>query len=1162
MRPSASLDDKFDLTKRIQLLTGMQAIVRLVLNQKARDRAAGLNTAGYVTGYRGSPIATLESAFQRAGRRVADADIVFQPAINEDLAATAVWGSQQAELRGEGRFDGVFAVWYGKGPGVDRSGDAFRHANHAGTSKHGGVVALMGDDHTCESSTSAHQSEFAFVDAMIPILNPAGVQDLLDYGILGFALSRYAGVWVGLKCVKDNVESTAVVDAASDRVSVRLPTRADFAMPSGGLNIRLNDPPLAKEQRLHEWKRAAIHAFARANTLDRIVFSGGGEARIGIVTTGKSYADTRAALDMLGLDEQRCGDLGVRLYKVAMTWPLEPEGLRRFAEGLDLVVVVEEKRALIETQVKEQLYELERRPRVVGKKDEAGAWLLPATGALDPLTIAIAIAERIERAGDDDELSHRLEALREAGRRRQLAPEALVRRAYFCAGCPHNTSTRVPEGSRAYAGIGCHYMVQWMDRSTEGFTQMGGEGANWIGEAPFSRRPHIFQNIGDGTFVHSGSLAMRAAIASGVTMTYKLLFNDAVAMTGGQPLDGHMTVGQMVRQLEGEGARRIAVVSDEPEKYRGGDLPRSVTIHHRRELDAVQRELETVSGVSILVYDQTCAAEKRRRRKRGALPDPARRVAVNHLVCEGCGDCGVQSNCVAVLPRETELGRKRAIDQSACNKDYSCVDGLCPSFVTLEGAEPRRTPLQRLADPTAHLPEPRRGLLDAPLAILATGIGGTGVVTVTAILAQAAHLAGLGFGAIDVTGIAQKGGPVACHMRLARTPEQIHAIRVGVEAADVILGGDLVVTAANKVLETVRPGHTAIVLSTHAATTGDFTRDPDLAMPEDKLEAAIRERAGGRQPITLDAQEIALALLGDSIYANMLLVGVAYQKGLLPIASDAIDAAIRLNAVDVEANARAFRLGRAFAHDPDAVRRLMPAAASREAAPPQHTLRELVDHLARDLTGYQDKSLARRYRDRIERLAAAERRLTPGMTRLAETAARAYYKALAIKDEYEVARLFTDGRFARDIEQHFEGTRRVRFHMAPPLLARIDRATGRPRKIAFGPWLLPVLRLLAKGKQLRGSALDLFGRTAERRAERALIPAYEALLDEIEARLNPSNHAQAVALAGLPLEVRGFGVVKARAMADAERKRAALLAEFRQPATDGIPRVPEPTAAE
>lgn len=1143
--PTSSLADKFDLAKPRQLLNGMQAIVRLVLMQKARDQAAGLNTAGYITGYRGSPIATIESAFARAGDRVAAADILFQPAVNEDLAATALWGSQQAELRGEGRFDGVFGVWYGKGPGVDRSGDALRHANHAGTSPHGGVIALMGDDHTCESSTSAHQSEFAFVDAMIPVLAPSDVQDLIDFGLIGFALSRYAGVWVGLKCVKDTVESTAVVDASQDRIAVRLPDEREFRMPPGGLNIRLGDTPLEKEARLHIAKRAAVLAFARSNGLDRIVLDGGPAPRIGLIAAGKSYTDTRQALDLLGIDEARAAELGIRLLKVAMVWPLEPEAIARFASGLDLVIVVEEKRSLIETQIKEQLYNAQDRPQIIGKRDEKGSWLFPASGALDPLQIAIAIGERLAARTEDGALFERIAALRQVQTRRAFEPDPAQRRAYFCAGCPHNTSTRVPDGARAYAGIGCHYMVQWMDRATEGFTQMGGEGANWIGEAPFSKRAHMFQNIGDGTFVHSGSLAMRAAIASGVNITFKLLYNDAVAMTGGQHLEGNMSVGQMARQLLAEGARQVVVVTDEPGKYRPGALPPTVPIRHRRDLDAVQRELAAVPGTTVVIYDQVCAAEKRRRRKRGAMPDPARRVAINHLVCEGCGDCGVQSNCVAVVPRETELGRKRAIDQSACNKDYSCIEGLCPSFVTVEGGVLPRPAPSRLDHAITHLPEPERPILTRPVSIVATGIGGTGVVTITAVLGQAAFLAGLGFGAIDMTGIAQKGGPVVCHMRLAPRPEDIHAIRTGSEGADVLIGGDLVVSSAAKVLEMVAPGRTRVVLSPHAATSGEFTREPDLEVPTETLKRRVRERCGDGPPQLVDAHDIALRLLGDTIYANLLLVGFAYQKGLIPVSSTAIDEAIKLNGVDVEANRQAFRLGRLAAADADALARLLAATPSESSATDKaQPLQDLIRARAADLVAYQDDVLAERYRERVQRIAAAERRAVAGSSQLARVVALAYYKALAIKDEYEVARLYTDGRFAADLAAHFGDAARVELHLAPPLLARVDRRTKRPTKIRFGAWILPLLKILANGKRLRGGPFDLFARTQERKAERAFIAEYEAVLDRIEARLRPATMDAALALASLPLEVRGFGVVKMQAIESAAARREELLRQL------------------
>ncbi len=1137
-----TLDEKFDLAVDRQLLTGTQAIVRLMLMQKARDRAAGLNTGGYVTGYRGSPIATLEGAFQRAEALINANDIVFHPGLNEDLAATAVWGTQQAELRGEGKYDGVFSLWYGKGPGVDRTGDAFRHANHAGTSKHGGVVALLGDDHTCESSTSAHQSEFAMVDFMIPVLNPAGVQELIDFGLYGFALSRYAGVWSSIKCVKDNIESTASVDGRQDRVRIILPGDADFAMPEGGLNIRLGDTALAKEQRLHEHKRRAITAFARANTLDRMITSGGPNARIGIITTGKSYLDTRAAMDELGIDEVKANQLGIRLYKVAMTWPLEARGVAKFAEGLDLIIVVEEKRSLVETQVKEQLFDTPSRPLVIGKRGERDDfrkrdWLFPAYGALEPTDIAVAIGERlIERGLGGDEIKARLSRLKEIKGNRPHGADLLARTPYFCAGCPHNSSTRIPEGSRAYAGIGCHYMVQWMDRNTEGFTQMGGEGANWIGEAPFSKREHIFQNIGDGTYIHSGSLAIRAAVAAETTITFKLLYNDAVAMTGGQKLDGGMTVQQMAAQVLAEGAKRCVVVTDEPEKY-GMDakLPRDVVVHHRRDLIAVQKDLAAVGGVSVLIYDQTCAAEKRRRRKRGTFPDPDKRVLINAAVCEGCGDCGIKSNCVAVMPLETELGRKRQIDQSACNKDFSCVEGFCPSFVTLHGAKPKKAERSQvsgghggIAEMLGALPEPKLGAIDKPYAIIVTGVGGTGVVTISAVLAQAAHNAGLGFGSIDMTGLAQKGGAVACHMRLAANPDAINAIRVGVGSADLIIGGDLVVTAGNKVLDTVNPDQTAVVYSTYEMTTGDFTRNPNLTVPGAALRALIAERVRRGPSHAIDAHAYAERLFGDSIYSNMLLVGLAYQLGHVPIPASAIEEAIELNGAAVETNRQAFRFGRLAAHDLAALDRLLgPSGKAKSDAP--KTLPEIVDFRAAHLSAYQDDNLARVYRARVDNIAALEQLHAPGRTALAEVVAQAYHKLLAYKDEYEVARLYTDGDFLHHVETQFDGVRGMDFHLAPPLLSRIwkDKVTGHPRKVRLPGWLMmPAFRLLAGGRRLRGTTWDVFGYAGERRLEREMIADYERHLDEIAQRLSPATYDTAVALAGLPLEIKGFGHVK------------------------------------
>ena len=1154
-----SLADKFDLAVDRVLLNGAQAAVRLMLMQRERDRLTGMNTAGYVTGYRGSPIAGLETQFKRGARETAAANIVFQPAINEELAADALWGAQQAELRGEGKYDGVFGLWYGKGPGVDRAGDALRHANHAGTSKHGGVVALMGDDHTCESSTTAHQSEFAFVDAMIPILSPAGVQEILDYGVYGFALSRFAGTWAGIKCVKDNMEATAVCDGRPSRVSIALPT--DYAMPPGGLNIFLNEAPIAREARLHDFRHAAGLAFARANGLDKIIWRGGTNARIGVVSAGKSYLDTRQALDELGIDEVRGAALGVRLYKVAMPWPLEPTGVKAFATGLDLIVVVEEKRSLIETQLREILYGGANAPAIVGKYDEHGKWLFPSKGALEPTQIALGIGERVLRFADDATLKERLSALRKLIGNAAPRGDEMQRTPYFCAGCPHNSSTVVPEGSRAYAGIGCHYMAQWMDRETLGFTQMGGEGANWIGEAPFSKTGHVFQNIGDGTYVHSGSLAIRAAIASGVNITYKILFNDAVAMTGGQALDGGKTAAQIAHEMVAEGAERVVMLTDEPEKYEGVPLPRGVLVHHRDDLDEVQQELREIPGATVLIFDQTCAAEKRRRRKRGTFPDPDKRVFINAAVCEGCGDCGVQSNCVAILPLETDLGRKRQIDQSACNKDFSCLKGFCPSFVTIEGARPaKRSGTAGAVDIEAraeNLPEPKLPSLEKPFQMLINGIGGTGVVTVMAVLGEAAFLEGKAFGGMEMTGMAQKGGAVACHARIALEPGDIYAIRTALGGADLMLGGDLVVTASANMLATFSLFRTSAVVNSHEVLTGDFTRAPALALPARRMRRDIEERTGKGRNWFFDAHAIAERVFGDSIGANMLLLGYAYQLGLVPIGAAAIEQAIALNGAAVEMNRRAFRLGRVVAHDPAVIDALV---AKPGAVAATETLDALIDRRAAFLTRYQDVDYADRYRAGLTDIRAAEQRARPGADALARTAAESLFKLMVYKDEYEVARLYTDGTFAAALNEQFGAAGKVTLHLAPPLLTGIDKATGRPKKRAFGPWILPSLRQLAKFKTLRGTAWDPFGRTAERRLERQLIADYDALVKDVSCSLSPANYAAALPLLATAREIKGFGPVKLASAGRAKLREAELLEQFHT--TSVAPPASAPRAAE
>jgi indolepyruvate ferredoxin oxidoreductase len=1158
-----SLDDKFDLTKSHIFLNGVQAVLRMLLMQKERDRREGLNTAGFISGYRGSPLGGLDLQLARSKKLLDASDIVFKPGLNEELAATACWGAQQAEMRGEGRYDGVFSLWYGKGPGVDRSGDVFRHANLAGTSKHGGALALMGDDHTAESSTTAHQSEFHFVDVMIPILHPAGVQEIIDYGLYGYAMSRFCGAWSGLKLVKDNIESTATADGSLERVKIIIPE--GFVMPPGGLHIRPNDPILAQEERLQEHKRDAMLAFIKANRLSRLITSGGPNAKIGIITTGKSYLDVRQAFDDLGIDEVRANDLGIRLFKVGCPWPLDRDILMEFASGLEMIIVVEEKRSLIEVQVREELYGTANQPICIGKKDERGDWLFPVKGALDPNDIAVAVGERILRYRRSEEIEAKVARLKQAQAMLAQTQDVAIRTPYFCSGCPHNSSTKVPEGSRAYAGIGCHYMAAWMDRKTEGSTQMGGEGANWIGEAPFSSRPHVFQNLGDGTYNHSGVLALRWAVDTKTNITYKILFNDAVAMTGGQRHEGGLKVEQIAQQVRAEGVERVAVVSDEPGKYGPTMLwPPRTSFHHRDELDAVQRELRTVPGVSVLIYDQTCAAEKRRRRKRGEYPDPDKRVIINELVCEGCGDCGVASNCVSVQALETEFGRKRQIDQSNCNKDFSCVNGFCPSFVTVEGARPKRIkPVIATHDEAeiSDLPAPAVPAIGKQtFSVIVTGVGGTGVVTVGAILGMAAHLEGKGCGMIDMAGLAQKGGAVYSHVRLAKTQDDIHAIRVAAGDADLVLGCDLVVTGTKKVLAAVRSGATRLIVNTAELLPGDFTRNADYSLPAERIKRAIMQAAGSDQVSFVDASAVATTLLGNSIAANMFMLGFAYQKGAVPLSAEALERAIELNGEAVRMNIGAFRWGRRTAHDQAAVENVVASAKAPNADRTLSlTLDETIARRVAFLVAYQNAAYGERYRALVEKVRKAETAAVANATALTEAVARYYFKLLAYKDEYEVARLYTSGAFQKQVEATFEGEKlRYTFHLAPPILGRKDKTSGLPKKTSFGPWMMKAFAVLAKLKGLRGTALDIFGYSADRKTERKLIADYEALTAEIVARLDPRNHALAVALAAIPEKIRGYGHVKARHLDAAKREEKDLLAKFRSPKPESaMPRAAE-----
>jgi len=1144
--PDVTLDDKYTLESGRVFVTGTQALVRLPIMQRQRDSAAGIESGCFISGYRGSPLGGFDQALWRARRFLERNHIHFQPGINEDLAATAVWGSQQVNLFQGAKRDGVFAMWYGKGPGVDRSGDVFKHANAAGSSRYGGVLAVAGDDHACKSSTLPHQSEYAFVDAQMPVLNPSGVQEILDLGIYGFEMSRYSGLWVGFKTIAETVDSSASVYVDPQRVEVRTPE--DFEMPPGGLNIRWPDPPLEQERRLHRHKLYAALAFARANGLNRVMLDSP-NPRLGIVTTGKSFLDVCQALEDLGIDDDLAAKIGLRVYKVAMAWPLEREGVRDFARGLEEVLVVEEKRSVVENQLKEQLYNWREdvRPRVVGKFDEEGRWILPSTGELTPAEIGRVIARRIERFYTSERIARRLEFLRRKEQALARPRPALERLPHFCSGCPHNTSTKVPEGSRAMAGIGCHYMATWMDRATETFTQMGGEGAPWIGQAPFTETPHVFANIGDGTYFHSGILAVRAALGAKVNMTFKLLYNDAVAMTGGQPVDGTLTVPQITHQLYGEGVRRIAVASDEPDKYTDrGAFARGVTFHHRDDLDALQKELRETEGVSVLIYDQTCAAEKRRRRKRGLMPDPPKRVVINELVCEGCGDCSVQSNCLSVVPVETEFGRKRTIDQSQCNKDFSCLKGFCPSFVTVHGGKLRKSKAGAGDVGFAELPEPPVAPTDTPYSILVTGVGGTGVVTIGALLGMAAHLENKGCSVLDMTGLAQKYGAVVSHVRIARTPEDVHAVRIAAGRANLLLGCDLVVASGTEALGKIDSELTKAVVNSHESPTAAFVANPDLAFPGDALARAVSEATGDGNDWYVDATGIATTLLGDSIATNLFMVGYALQKGLIPVSLEAVERAIELNGVAVDFNKQALLWGRRTAHDPEAVERI--ARPEQQAVEtPARTLDETVARRREFLTGYQDDAYAARYEALVRRVQDAERERTPARHGLAEAVARYYFKLLAYKDEYEVARLHTESGFLERIERMFEGDYRVELHLAPPLLARRDPETGHLRKRSFGPWVLDVFGLLAKLRRFRGTRFDVFGRSPERRTERRLIVDYEHTVEEILAALDQDNHEAAVGLASVPERIRGYGHVKERHLEEAKAREAELLEAFRHP---------------
>lgn len=1169
----ASLDDKYTLEKGRAYMSGTQALVRLPMLQKARDKHAGLNTAGFISGYRGSPLGALDQALWKARQHLTDNDIVFQPGLNEDLAATAVWGTQQVTLYPDATRDGVFGMWYGKGPGVDRSMDVLKHANSAGTSPHGGVLVLAGDDHGAKSSTVAHQSEHDLQAAGIPVLYPANVQEYLDYGLHGWAMSRYSGLWVAMKCVTDVVESTSSVDIDPDRTQVIIPQ--DFELPVDGLSIRWPDPPLAQEARLINYKWYAALAYVRANKLNRVVIDSP-RARFGIMTAGKAYLDARQALADLGLDEATCAQIGIRLMKVGCVWPLNAQDAREFATGLEEILVVEEKRQILEYALKEELYNWrdDVRPKVYGKFDEKdnaggewsvprGQWLLPATAELSPALIARAIARRLDKVELPAAVRARIAARIAIIDAKEIEPGKAAavaeRKPWFCSGCPHNTSTNVPEGSRALAGIGCHYMTIWMDRKTETFSHMGGEGVAWIGQQPFTEEKHVFANLGDGTYFHSGILAIRASIAANANITYKILYNDAVAMTGGQPVDGVLKVTDVIAQVHAEGAKKIVVVTDEPEKYRGVALAGDTLVYHRDELDRVQRELRDIPGTTVLVYDQTCATEKRRRRKRGTYPDPARRVFINDSVCEGCGDCSVKSNCLSVEPLDTPFGTKRKINQSSCNKDFSCVNGFCPSFITAEGAQVRKPRPQQAAAPSVgntDLPAPALPAIDTAYGILVTGVGGTGVVTIGGLLGMAAHLENKGVTVLDMAGLAQKGGAVLSHIQIAARPEDIHATRIATGEAELIIGCDAIVSTSAEVLSKSQKDVTHAVINNSRTPTAELIKNPKWRFPGASAEHALTDAIGpGCQ--FLDANALAVALLGDAIYANPLLLGFAWQQGWVPLSHESLKRAIELNGVMVENNLAAFELGRAAAvHGADALSpRSNDTAGATQVVSMPESLDALIARNVRHLTGYQNAAYARRYQNAVERVRAKEAALPSSRNLpLTRAVARNLAKLMAYKDEYEVARLYVDPAFKDKLRQQFEGEPgkdyQLHFHLAPPLLAkRNDRGELVKRK--YGPWVMSAFNVLARMKGLRGGPLDVFGRTDERRKERALVAAYFDLVDEFAETLSAANADAAFELAKLPDDIRGFGHVKERNLLAAEARRAKLLHEYRNAAAPG-----------
>lgn len=1135
-----TLDDKYTAETGAIYLTGTQALVRLPMTQMRRDRAAGLNTAAFISGYRGSPLGAYDQQLVKAKKFLDRHEVVFQPGLNEDLAASAVWGSQQLHLSPGARKDGILGIWYGKGPGVDRSGDVFKHANAAGTARHGGVLAIAGDDHTCKSSSIPHQSDHAFISAVMPMLYPSSVHEFLEMGLLGIAMSRYSGCWVGYKVISETVEITSVVDLAQEQRQFLLPQ--DFELPPDGLNLRWPDPPLVQDERLQEHKGYAAVAFARANGVDQMILDTP-RARFGIVASGKAYEDVRQALAELGIGPEERAAIGLRFYKVRMPWPLEPEGIRAFSQGLEEVLIIEERREIIENQIKQQLFNwrADVRPRIVGKFDEAGVPFLSLSAGLTVARVAGAIAERLLRLNLPEGLANHLrrkaEHLHVAEARGDAEAPPLVRLPHYCAGCPHNTSTRVPEGSKAMAGIGCHYMVQWMDRRTETFTHMGAEGVPWTAISRFTEEKHRFVNLGDGTFFHSGHLAIRQSVAAGANITYKILFNDAVAMTGGQPIDGVLTPQQITHLMYHERVARIVLMSDRPDLYTPAELAPGTQICHRDDIDQVMLQLREVPGVTVIVFEQTCAAELRRRRKRGIVKDPDMRLWIHPEVCEGCGDCSEKSNCIAVEPEETEMGRKRRINQSMCNKDYSCLKGFCPSFVTVRGGKLRKQ--QALTGPDVDtLPHPALPEINRAWNFALAGVGGTGVLTISAILGMAAHLEGKIPMVLDMAGLAQKGGAVISHVRISRPDRPVAAPRIAAGSADLLLAADPVVAASKDCIVLCDPSRTEVVLNARITPVSDFIRNRDFDFQEAAIERSVARSVKSDRHF-MDFSTFAARLVGDEIGANLMMLGYAWQQGLVPIGREAIMQAIALNGVSVQANTEAFNWGQVLAHDPARVRDLTAAEARPDLA--EMSLDSIVEHRVAHLQAYQDAALANRYRNGLAQINKAATRARIDTNELEREVAITYAKVLAYKDEYEVARLYAAPEFRQSLAKVFDGDYRIAFNLAPPMLAG-KGAEGRPKKREFGAWILPLFKLLAGLKRLRGTWADPFGYTSDRKLERQLIADYEDDLALAVRKLTVDNLPLVRELLSLPNQIRGYGPVKEAAFHQQMARRADLRA--------------------